>query len=33
MLDALRKAEPENPYVNLLQAVQAQCRGLKKEAA
>jgi len=37
MLDALRKAEPDNPYVSLLQAVQAQCQGLnpglKKEDA
>jgi nitrate reductase delta subunit len=31
MLDALRKAEPDNPYVSLLQAVQAQCQGLKQE--
>ncbi len=28
MLAALRKAEPDNPYVSLLQAVQAQCQGL-----
>ena len=33
MVAALRKAEPDNPYVSLLQAVQAQCQGLKKEAA
>jgi len=33
MLDALRKAEPDNPYVSLLQAVQAQCQGLKQEGA
>ena len=33
MLEALRKAESDNPYVSLLQAVQAQCQGLKKEAA
>jgi nitrate reductase delta subunit len=33
MLAALRKPEPDNPYVSLLQAVQAQCQGLKKEAA
>ncbi len=28
MLSALRSAEPDNPYVSLLQAVQAQCQGL-----
>jgi nitrate reductase molybdenum cofactor assembly chaperone NarJ/NarW len=33
MLSALRKAEPENPYVSLLQAVQVLCQGLKKEDA
>ena len=33
MLSTLRKAEPDNPYVSLLQAVQAQCQDLKKEAA
>ena len=37
MIEALRKAEPDNPYVGLLQAVQAQCQGLnpglKKEDA
>jgi nitrate reductase delta subunit len=33
MVAALRKAEPDNPYVSLLQAVQAQCQGLKKEDA
>jgi nitrate reductase delta subunit len=33
MIEALRKAEPDNPYVSLLQAVQAQCQDLKKEAA
>jgi len=33
MIATLRKAEPDNPYVSLLQAVQAQCQGLKKEGA
>ena len=37
MLAALREAEPANPYVSLLQAVQTMCQGLsqglKKEAA
>jgi nitrate reductase delta subunit len=33
MVATLSKAEPDNPYVSLLQAVQAQCQGLKKEAA
>lgn len=37
MSAALRQAEPDNPYINLLQAVQAACQGLRpgepKEAA
>ncbi len=33
MLAALRKAEPKNPYVDLLLAVQAACQGLKREDA
>jgi len=32
MLSALRAAEPDNPYVSLLLAVQALCQGLKREA-
>jgi nitrate reductase molybdenum cofactor assembly chaperone NarJ/NarW len=32
MLRALREAQPDNPYVSLLQAVQAACQGLQKEA-
>jgi nitrate reductase delta subunit len=33
MLAALRKAEPANPYVDLLEAVQAACQGFGKEDA
>lgn len=33
MTTALRKAEPDNPYVDLLQATRAVCYHLKKEAA
>ncbi len=33
MLTALRKAEPDNPYVSLLEAVRAECSNLKREAA
>jgi nitrate reductase delta subunit len=33
MLVVLRKAEPDNPYIDLLEAVQAVCRSLNKEAA
>ena len=33
MIAALREAESDNPYINLLQAVQASCQGFKKEAA
>ncbi len=33
MVAALRKAEPDNPYVSLLEAVRAECSNLKREAA
>jgi nitrate reductase molybdenum cofactor assembly chaperone NarJ/NarW len=33
MIAALRKAEPDNPYVSLLQSAQELCQGLKKEDA
>jgi nitrate reductase delta subunit len=33
MISALREADPGNPYVNLLQAVQALCPGPEKEDA
>lgn len=33
MLNGLRKADPPNPYVALLEAVYALGRGLNKEAA
>lgn len=32
MLAALRKVEPGNPYLDLLEAVKAACKGLKAEA-
>jgi nitrate reductase molybdenum cofactor assembly chaperone NarJ/NarW len=32
ILKALREAQPDNPYIRLLQAVQAACQGLQKEA-
>ncbi len=33
MLSALRKVDPDNPYVDLLEAVQEACSGLKKEVS